>query len=107
ADLSLPGAAHLAQIDAVHRHPAARRIEKPEEEVDERALPRAGAADDAHRLSAPDAQLDVGEHRPRPGLVLEADPLEGDLVLEGQGARGGAVVVAAGAFEDLQVLGDA
>ena len=68
----------LADVDAVEQHAAGVDVVEPADQVHERRLAAAAAADDADLLAGLDREVDVLEHRPMP-LVAEGDVLEPDL----------------------------
>ena len=72
----------LGQVDAVVAHAPALRNVEPDRELDQRALARAGVADERHRLPGLDPDVDVADD---PALVLvgEPDVLEGELAAQG------------------------
>ena len=68
----------LAHVDAVDQHAAFAGVVEPAEQIDERRLAAAAAADDADRFAGPDFEVDVAEHRLMP-LVAERDVFELDV----------------------------
>ncbi len=61
----------VADVDAVDRHRAARRVVEPSDEVRARRLARARLADERRLRAARDGERDVLE---RPGVLLVAEP---------------------------------
>ncbi len=84
----------LAEVDPVERDRAGGRVVEPGDQVAERRLARAAAADQGDRLARLDLQVDVAQHQPAGAGIGEADVLEGDPAGDGglgDGARAGAV----------------
>src|SRR5215211_7625289 len=94
----------LSQVDAVVAHAAALRVVEPDRELDQRALARAGMADERHRLTGLDLDVDVVDD---PALVLvgEHDVLEGQLAAQrGRRAAAGELAWVRRLGEDLVEL---
>ena len=66
----------VAHVDAADEHAALGAVEQPQDEVDERRLARAGAADDRGGLPGRGRERDVAEHRVLGAGVVEADVAE-------------------------------
>src|SRR5207247_9023408 len=62
-----------AHIDAVHQHAARRDVEAARDEVHDRALSGAGAADDGRGLPGPRRERQAVEHWPLAVRVREVD----------------------------------
>ena len=58
------GRRQLAQVRAVHQHRALGRVHEPRNQTDERALARAGVADDGDGRARRDAQVTPSSARP-------------------------------------------
>ena len=69
----------LPDVHPVHRDPAAVRIVEPEQQVDDRGLPRPGVPDQRDRLPGRGGEGDVPQHPGPVRRVPEPDPLEADL----------------------------
>ena len=68
----------VAHVDAVDEDGAAGDVEQPWDEVDERRLAGAGAADDRRRLARADGERDAAEHRRLGARVAERHVAELD-----------------------------
>src|SRR5690606_26791771 len=86
------GAVELGEGAAVHRDRALGGVVEPEEEVDERGLPRPRRTHDGRGLARGDEEVDAVEGRRTPGVVAERDALEADALgeaVEGEAVEGG------------------
>ena len=63
----------LAHVDAVDEHRAAGGVEQPRDQVEQRGLAAAGAADDRGDLAGPRDQVDAAQHRLLGAGVAELD----------------------------------
>ena len=66
----------VVHVDPADEHRALGAVEQPQDQVDERRLARAGAADDRGRLTGRGRERDAGEHRVLGARVVEADVVE-------------------------------
>ena len=78
------GQRKIADVDAVHQNASAGDIEKARDEVHQRGLARAAAADDRQHLAGLHLQVDALQHLARifPTAVAEAHVLKADGVVE-------------------------
>src|SRR5947209_7201032 len=92
----------VADVDAVHLHPARRDVVEARHERGERRLARAGVADERDRAPGGHVEVDVLEDRSA-GEVLEGDVLEADMSPSGgKRARSGRVGDLLGFVHDLE-----
>ena len=66
----------VVNVDPADEHRALGAVEQPQDQVDERRLARAGAADDGRGLAGRGRERDAGEHRVLGAGIVEADVAE-------------------------------
>ncbi len=89
AEARLPVRDPVADVDPVNEHPAGGRAQQAHHQVDERALAPTGWPNDADRLAAMDLKVDSSQDVGGRAVVAEADVLEADAALQGEGSGRG------------------
>ncbi len=74
----------VADVHAVDEHRAAGRVEQPGDQVEQRRLAAAGAADDRGRLARPGGQVDAAQHRLLGARVAELDAAQLEQAVHGR-----------------------
>ena len=100
------GQRQVADVDAVDEHPTGGRVVEPGHQGGQRALARAGLADQRQRGPGGHGEVDVGQRRPGAVGVAEADPLEADLAAHGGRVDGDRVLGVVDVDGQVQVLED-